>query len=401
MSEHSGFTALTAITLRAGTATAGTAPLYFVSGISLTSPAIGALEFDGTNLYFTPSATRETVVITNSTPTLAGLNLGTGNLSTVGNISIDGSAARNATVARSATGTGSALTVQSGGALSGANNTAAGNLILATGIGTGSSSGASIHLQTSAQGTSGTGDESLTTRMYVAGTTNTRVLIGNGLNTTTDTNDGITLLGSLAQAVYMRRHTTSNTAGNNLTLTSGGATSGATDKASGDLILKTGLSTGVGRSKVRIQTNDIQPNVTTGTTDTTATDRIIVVSPKILTNNTTTTVLSCTLANDSVLALIIEYSAEVLDGSHNVQVEEGIVSVHVTNTNGTIANNTTVKANNQQAMTSGTLAVTWTVTAANPALVQLNINSSLTPATGYPRFTMIVKNLTQQAITIS
>lgn len=47
-------------TLRAGTATAGTAPLYFTSGTNLTTAAAGAMEFDGTNLYFSPSTTRRT-----------------------------------------------------------------------------------------------------------------------------------------------------------------------------------------------------------------------------------------------------------------------------------------------------------------------------------------------------
>jgi hypothetical protein len=54
------------ITLRAGTATAGTAPLYLTSGTNLTTAAAGAMEFDGTNLYFSPSTTRKTVAFTDS-----------------------------------------------------------------------------------------------------------------------------------------------------------------------------------------------------------------------------------------------------------------------------------------------------------------------------------------------
>ncbi|CAB4194624.1 hypothetical protein UFOVP1264_79 [uncultured Caudovirales phage] len=59
------------LSLRAGTATAGTAPLYFTSGTSLTSPAAGAMEFDGTNLYFSPSTTRRTFAFLDS-PTFTG-----------------------------------------------------------------------------------------------------------------------------------------------------------------------------------------------------------------------------------------------------------------------------------------------------------------------------------------
>jgi len=57
------------MTLRAGTASAGTAPLYLTSGTNLTTAAAGAMEFDGTNLYFSPSTTRKTIAFTDSTIT--------------------------------------------------------------------------------------------------------------------------------------------------------------------------------------------------------------------------------------------------------------------------------------------------------------------------------------------
>jgi len=47
--------------LKAGTATASTAPLKFTSGTDLTTPEAGAMEFNGTNLFFSPSTTRHTV----------------------------------------------------------------------------------------------------------------------------------------------------------------------------------------------------------------------------------------------------------------------------------------------------------------------------------------------------
>jgi hypothetical protein len=59
-----GTTSPTAILhLKAGTASANTAPLKFTAGTNLTTPEAGAMEFDGTNLYFTPSATRQTVTL--------------------------------------------------------------------------------------------------------------------------------------------------------------------------------------------------------------------------------------------------------------------------------------------------------------------------------------------------
>jgi hypothetical protein len=47
--------------IAAGTATASTAPLKFTSGTNLTTAEAGAMEFNGTNLLFTPSTTRHTV----------------------------------------------------------------------------------------------------------------------------------------------------------------------------------------------------------------------------------------------------------------------------------------------------------------------------------------------------
>ena len=44
-----------------GSAAASTAPLKFTSGSVMTTPESGSVEYDGTNLYFTPVATRKIV----------------------------------------------------------------------------------------------------------------------------------------------------------------------------------------------------------------------------------------------------------------------------------------------------------------------------------------------------
>ena len=61
-----GVTSPTAVLhLKAGTATASTAPLKFTSGTNLTTPEAGAVEYDGTNLYYTDSTpTRQTLATT-------------------------------------------------------------------------------------------------------------------------------------------------------------------------------------------------------------------------------------------------------------------------------------------------------------------------------------------------
>ena len=60
-----GVVAMTAVLhLKAGTAAEGTAPLKLTAGTNLTTPEAGAVEFDGTNLYFTTAAgVRKTVAV--------------------------------------------------------------------------------------------------------------------------------------------------------------------------------------------------------------------------------------------------------------------------------------------------------------------------------------------------
>lgn len=63
----------------AGTASANTAPLKFNSGVNLTTPEAGAMEYNGTSLFFTPSSTRLRTVLTNNTiPSNGQLPIGNG-----------------------------------------------------------------------------------------------------------------------------------------------------------------------------------------------------------------------------------------------------------------------------------------------------------------------------------
>jgi hypothetical protein len=52
------------VTMPAGTISA--AALKLASGTNLTTPQAGAIEFDGTSLFFTPSSSRKTVAFTDS-----------------------------------------------------------------------------------------------------------------------------------------------------------------------------------------------------------------------------------------------------------------------------------------------------------------------------------------------
>lgn len=74
-----------------------------------------------------------------------------------------------------------------------------------------------------------------------------------GIGTSTPTNL-LSLGGNSARTFWMERHTTANTAGNSLTIQAGGATSAATDKNGGDLIISSGIATGTGSSGIQFQT---------------------------------------------------------------------------------------------------------------------------------------------------
>ena len=91
-----------------------------------------------------------------------------------------------------------------------------------------------------------------------------------GIGTSSPTNI-LSLGGNSARTFWMERHTTANTAGNTLTIQSGGATSGATDKNGGNLLLQSGTATGTGSSAITFSTATAGG---TGTTDRTVTEKM-------------------------------------------------------------------------------------------------------------------------------
>lgn len=60
--------------LKAGSATANTAPLKLTSGPTLTAPEAGAIEFDGTNLYFTNNTPTRLTIATNAGGSYTGVS---------------------------------------------------------------------------------------------------------------------------------------------------------------------------------------------------------------------------------------------------------------------------------------------------------------------------------------
>ncbi len=210
-----------------------------------------------------------------------------------------------------------------------------------------------------------------------------------GLGTALPTNT-LSFGGNAARTIWMERHTTADNDGNSLTLQSGGATSGATDKSGGHLILSPGTSTGTGRSMVHLKGFDVATG--TGTSDRTQVNKMIVGATKILTDGSTVDLGSVSTGVNHSSAGQISYAVEVVDGADH-QVETGIISYTVINDNSVITTSVS-KFGNLQAVTAGSLTVTFSLTTAEPAVIQVNADSSLTPSTGYPRIGYTLQNLT-------
>lgn len=202
--------------------------------------------------------------------------------------------------------------------------------------------------------------------------------------------------GGSARSIGMERNATANTAGAALTVTSAGATSAATDKVGGAATFKSGIGTGNALPGAVTLTSDAMSE-TSGTTDHSQVRRLSV-NHKVLTDNSAITIENAVLAAGTGIGVLIEYVIEVRDGT-DMQIETGAVYVSGVNKAGAFTM-TINELNSQQALSSAaTLTTTWAVSSANPAAISVNANSSLSPSTGYPRISYIVKNLTQQAVT--
>lgn len=117
----------------------------------------------------------------------------------------------------------------------------------------------------------GIGKKDPTEKLEVDGNIKAINFIGDGSGLTNVPFSGtadLNLDGDAAKAVSMDRNSTAGAAGNNLTVSSGGAATGSTNQAGGNLVLSSGTSTGTGSSKIEFKTT---PAGSTGTTDNTPT----------------------------------------------------------------------------------------------------------------------------------
>ena len=238
---------------------------------------------------------------------------------------------------------------------------------------------------------------SLTEQMRLVHNTGMNLASGNviGFNSVTSptafitsTGAGIIRYGAFADAASPVNQTRTNQNVLGGTSNTGGAT--ATEIAS------LGTSQGV-PGRFHIQGGAMI--AASGSTQQTATDRAIFNATKVLTNNSATTITNVTAAASGSAGGQIGYFVEVTDGT-DYQYEQGVVGFGVTNKGGAFSGNTTTKFGNHQNATSGTLSVTFAISGANPAVLSVNANSSLTPSTGYPRIVYWMMNGSNQSVSI-
>ncbi len=218
-----------------------------------------------------------------------------------------------------------------------------------------------------------------------------------GIGTTSPTNI-LSLGGNSARTIWMERHTTANTAGNNLTLQSGGATAGATDKDGGMLVEAPGLSTGTGKSSIRLQS--LSRAASTATSNNTLEDRFIVPSVKNLTNNSAIGLFTISLPTLAMAGGQIHYSITASDGT-DMQVHTGLVNYAAVNKGGVYTTSIVdadTPAVDATATSSGTLTDAWTITTGtNIITINCQAISSLTPTTLTIKYT--VQNNSNQTFT--
>lgn len=218
-----------------------------------------------------------------------------------------------------------------------------------------------------------------------------------GLLTTTPDYD-IGIDGQSARTLGLNRNTTSNTAGNYFTVTAGGATSGATDKDGGRMMIAPGISTGTGMGSVRLQRN--QRAASTATSDNAQTDALIVSPRTHITDGVATSLFEIALPTLASTGGVILFSIRATDGT-DMQVHTGTVTFAAVNKGGVYTTQITdlPTTADADADSAGTLADTWTIlNGTNKVTIQLNANTSLTPTELSVQY--VIQNHSPQATTI-
>ena len=208
----------------------------------------------------------------------------------------------------------------------------------------------------------------------------------------------ISLGGAAARTLGVERHSTANTAGVSLTVQGGAATTGATDKAGGSLIIQTGLGTG-SSTPARLDIQADAQGTAAGTTDHSRVTRIGINGTAALTSGVATTVVSIPLSTLQMAGGTLLISIEVSDGVDVISFSGGC---HYSTVNkGGVFTSTTqsILAATAKSDAVDTYTIAFSFTGANPNILQVTPTlTGMVPTIHRATFTVISN--AQQDITI-
>lgn len=218
-----------------------------------------------------------------------------------------------------------------------------------------------------------------------------------GIGTISPTNI-LSLGGNVVRTIWMERHTTANTAGNNLKFQSGGAKAASTDKAGGDLIFETGIGTG-NSIPAKIYFKGLDRSGTSGTGDRSLVNRIAINGSVNLTSAVAATIVTATTATLQGSGGHIIYTVFATDGV-DVITSSGQVAYSVSNKAGTRTTSTSVLGTEATAKTDvvDTVVNAWSVGAASDNIQITSTITGMTPTTF--RITYLVVSNSQQDFTL-
>lgn len=175
------------------------------------------------------------------------------------------------------------------------------------------------------------------------------------------------------------------------------------DAEGNQLNLLPGRSTGLGRAVVSIKKGSV--GITSTSVENPLINGFIIGGFKSLTNNVAVNLMSINIINNTSSTGILNYTIEVFDGV-NLQVETGTLLYQIVNKAGVFTKNLITNfdfsgpTSTAQITTAGSLTVTFALSSANPSLLSVNANTSLTPSAGRLRINYSVLNLGNQEITL-
>ncbi len=213
--------------------------------------------------------------------------------------------------------------------------------------------------------------------------------------------DGNVVLGDDgAKDLGMPRRTAADSAGQNLTIHPAAATSGATDKAGGDLIMQGGVGTGTAPAgRIRFQGSGVA--TATGTTDNTLTDRFAIIGGRNIVDNTNTNLFTINVPSGGMAGGQINWTARATDGT-DFQTISGITTFSIVNKATVYTQSILTNASNTAtAASTGTITATWAISATSPtATFRVAVDSSLlTTTTAGIQVSYHLTNNSPQAVT--